>query len=300
MSFGDAEPTRLGPYRVLSRLGRGGMAEVFLGQHLGASGFERLVALKRLRAAFRGEGRWERLLIEEAKLGARLRHRNLVQTYDLGSTDGSYFVCLEYVDGADLASLPRPPASVAWLIAEEVALALEYVHAARDERGVELGLVHRDVSPSNVLVSRAGEVKLADFGIVKATNMIHRTRPDVRKGKFAYMSPEQAANEPIRASSDQFGYGVLLHELLLGHRPYDGESVVDTLELIRTAAPPDLSALSPDAAAIVGRCLARDPARRFESATDLRAAVSTLRRSLPPLAPPDVGVFVAEHVKKSI
>lgn len=292
MSFADAEPTRLGPYRVLSRLGRGGMAEVFLGVHHGASGFERHVALKRLRVPFRGEGRWERLLIEEAKLGARLRHRNLVQTYDLGSADGSYFVCLEYVDGADLTSLTDVPEPHAWLIAEEIALALEYVHTARDERGVELGLVHRDVSPSNVLLSRAGEVKLADFGIVKATNMIEQTRPDIRKGKYAYMSPEQAANEPLSASSDQFGFGVLLHELVLGRRPYDGTSVPETLDLIRLAAPPELDTLAPDAAAIVARCLARDPKDRFASASALRGAVSAFRRTLPHVAPPDLGALI--------
>jgi serine/threonine-protein kinase len=290
----DPLPSKIGPYRVLRRLGHGGMAEVFLANQYGASGFERKVALKVLLPPFRGTGRYERLLIEEAKLGALLRHRNLVQTYDLGAADGTYYACLEYVDGADLASIPRLPEPLAWLVAEEVALALEYVHAAEDDRGVPLGLVHRDVSPSNILVSRAGEVKLADFGIVKATNRVEQTRPNVRKGKYAYMSPEQVSNAPLSSSSDQFGFGVVLFELLTGARPFDGESVAETLDRIRKAEPPDLSRFAPAASSILGRCLAKAPLARFASAAELRRAVGQVRAGMPPVAPTDLGAHVTE------
>lgn len=285
-------PQKLGPYRVVRRLGRGGMAEVFLGTAFGASGFERPVALKVLLSPFKGTGKYERLLIEEAKLGARLRHTNLVQTYDLGSQDGSYYACLEYVDGADLETLGRPSEALTWLIAEQVALGLEFVHEATDERGAPLGLVHRDVSPSNVLLSRAGEVKLGDFGIVKATNLVEHTRPNVRKGKYAYMSPEQVGGETLRPSSDQFGFGVMLYELLTGVRPFDGESVPQTLDRIREARPPDVSSLAPAAAAIVARCLAKEPADRFESAAKLAMAVSNVREGLDAVAARDLGAWV--------
>src|SRR5262249_21211415 len=193
-------PQRIGPYRVLERLGAGGMAEVFLAVAYGASGFEKRIAIKTVLPELRGEGDFERFLIEEARLGARLQHRNLVGVHELGVDAGTYYVRMAYVDGADLASLlrgePLDPA-LALLISEEVTLALEYVHGFRDEAGRPLGLVHRDVSPANILVSRAGDVKLADFGVAKATLLLEVTRANVRKGKYAYMAPEQVAGDRL-------------------------------------------------------------------------------------------------------
>ncbi len=169
------------------------MAEVYLAQVYGASGFEKQVAIKTLLPEHQGNDEVLRHLIREARLGASLQHRNLLQIHDLGVDQGIYYVRMDYVDGADLSTLcrvERPSAAIGLLIIEEVALALEYVHAFADEAGRGLGLVHRDVSPSNILISRNGEVKLADFGVAKATHMAHNTRGSVRKGKYAYMSPE--------------------------------------------------------------------------------------------------------------
>jgi serine/threonine protein kinase len=297
-------PRQLGPYRVLRRLGRGGMAEVFLAMAYGASGFEKPVALKTLLPELAGLGEFERILIEEARIGARLSHRNLVGVHDLGTDDGAYYVRMDYVDGADLGSLTRdgtrPPAPIALLVAEEVALALDYVHRAADDAGRPLGLVHRDVSPSNVLLSRAGEVKLADFGIAKATMLADVTRGGVRKGKYAYMSPEQVAGpaSALTAASDQFGLGVTLYELLTGARPYDADSPLETMDRIRDARPPDVTALEPASAAIVLRCLRRDPADRFPDAEALRAAIAEARRVHAPAATPDLGCWVLEQLAR--
>jgi serine/threonine protein kinase len=290
--------TQLGPYRLVRRIGHGGMAEVYLAVRYGASGFEKRFALKTLLPELRGMGTYERLLIEEAKIGARLDHRNLVRVHDLGVDRGVYYACMDYVDGADLDGLmrrARPRPELALLIAEEVCLALEYVHTATDDSGRPLGIVHRDVSPSNVLLSRAGEVKLADFGIAKATELEDRTLGNVRKGKYAYMSPEQVRGEPLTLQSDQFGLGVMLLELLVGRRPFDGESVMQTLDNIEKAEPPaELALLPAPLAAILGCCLARDPAERYPGAEELRRALAAVRAGMAAAAPPDLGVYVAE------
>lgn len=274
-------PRRLGPYLLLERLGHGGMAEVFRARAVGASGFEKHVAIKVLKTEHRGDAQLERMLIEEAKLGATLSHRNLLSVHDLGVDEGVYYVRMDLVVGADLDALRRaglPSVPLALLIAEEIALALSYVHSLRDDKGLPLGLVHRDVSPSNVLVSRDGEVKLADFGIAKATKMSDKTAASIRRGKYAYMSPEQIAGAPLSSRSDQFGFGVMLHELLMGERPYDGPSPLDTMDRIKDAAPPDVSALDADLGAIVATCLAKDPDERFETAETLQRALFAARR----------------------
>lgn len=290
-------PARIGPYRVLRRIGRGGIAEVFLAEQVGASGFSKRVAVKRLLPELAGHAELERALIAEATLGARLAHRNLVSVLGLAVDGGSYYAVLEYIDGGDLAALaaragaPLPPA-LALLVAEELALALDFVHRAADDGGRPLGLIHRDVSPSNVLVSVEGEVKLADFGLAKATLLADVTRGNLRKGTFAYMSPEQVAGEPLGATSDQFSLAILLVELMTGHRPFDGDTAHATMENIRRADAPDLAGLPQPLPALLRRCLARDPAERFATAELLRAELAMLRRALWPAAPPDLAAWV--------
>jgi eukaryotic-like serine/threonine-protein kinase len=282
---------------LLERLGHGGMAEVFRARAVGASGFEKPVAIKVLKTEHQGDGELERMLIEEAKLGARLAHRNLVQVHDLGVDDGIAYVRMDYVEGADLDTLRQSgtlPIPLALLIAEEIALALSYVHSLTDAEGRPLGLVHRDVSPSNVLVSRHGEVKLADFGIAKATLLSQNTAAAIRRGKYAYMSPEQIAGEPLSSRSDQFGFGVMLHELLLGRRPFDGPSPLETMDRIRNAEPPDVSGLDADLGAIVATLLARDPDERFETAEHLSRALSSARRLREAASTLDLARWVAD------
>jgi len=290
-------PRQLGPYRLLRRLGHGGMAEVFLAVAHGASGFEKRVALKTLLPELQGDGEYERTLIEEARRASSFQHRNLVAVHDLGLAGGVYFVRMDWVDGADLAALlarGRPSVPEALLIAEELAHALAYLHGLADDAGRALGLVHRDVSPANVLLSRAGDVKLGDFGIAKATLLADITRGAARKGKYAYMSPEQVTGAALTARSDQFSLGITLYEMLTGARPFDAGSPLETMERVREAIPPDLSALDVDLAAIVTRCLARDPARRFDDALRLARALATARRTRAPAGPEELSRWVSD------
>ncbi|MBK9036064.1 MAG: serine/threonine protein kinase [Myxococcales bacterium] len=285
----------LGPYRLERRLGHGGMAEVWLAVSFGASGFERRVAIKTLLPELAGDADLERALIHEACVSGQLAHRNLVAVLGLGVDAGRYYVVMEYVDGGDLDRLTRGralPLPLALLVVEELALGLDHVHRAVDARGLPLGLVHRDVSPGNVLVSRAGEVKLGDFGIAKATALADRTG-GLRKGKYAYMSPEQLGGEPLTGASDQFALAVTLVELATGRRPFDGDTPLTTMANVRRGEVPPLDALPPVVAAVARRALAPAAADRYGSMEALRLAVAAARRALPPVAPPDLARWLA-------
>lgn len=281
-------PRQLGPYRLVRRLGAGGMAEVFLALAFGASGFEKRVVLKVLRPEHVGNPTYERMFLEEGRLGARLSHRNLVGVHDLGLAEGTYYVRLDYVEGADLASLLArglPGTALALFVVDELALALSAVHGLEDDAGRLLGLVHRDVTPSNVLVSRLGEVKLADFGIAKATLLKDQTRSGVRKGTYAYMSPEQVRGRALGPASDLFSLGITLHELLTGRRPFDGETPLETMERIREAEPGPLTDVDEDLRPLLRSCLARRPEDRVASAEGLRQRLAPLRRARPEAGP---------------
>jgi serine/threonine protein kinase len=307
---------RVGPYRLLRRLGHGGMAEVHLALAVGASGFEKRVAIKTLLPELEDQGDLLRLLIEEARLGARLSHKNLVGVQELGVSDGVYYVRLDLVEGADLASLmqpgPRdradpasparpvlPPPPLALFIVEEVALGLLHMHRHADDSGRPLGLVHRDVNPANVLLSHQGEVKLADFGIAKATRLADLTRGNVRKGTYAYMSPEQVDGRPLTPQSDLFSLGVMLAELCTGRRPFDAATPLETMERIRGGGPPDLSGLSQvgtGVRAIVSDCVAGRPEDRFPDAEVLVGALAEARRALPAVSAPDLSRWVLSRL----
>ena len=226
---------------------------------------------------------------------ARLSHRNLVAVYELGLADGTYYVQMDYVDGGDLASLmklSRPSLALALHVAEEIALALHYVHNFQDGHARPLGLVHRDISPSNILLSRAGEIKLADFGVVKATHLADGTGARVRKGKYAYMSPEQVAGEPLTGQSDQFGLGVTLMEMIVGHRPFDGETVHETMAKIRACEPPRLDGVDPALRDVMLRCVRLHPGDRYPSALALHQELTRLQQQYGRAGAPDVQEYV--------
>jgi serine/threonine protein kinase len=294
-------PERLGPYRIVGLLGRGGMAEVLHAQAFGASGFVEDVALKVLLPELRGNASLEKLLLDEARLGAQLHHPCLVAVHDLGVDDGTYYVRMELVDGADLSTLTLGEpieTALALYVAEQVALALAYVHARANTRGLPLGLVHRDVSPQNVLVARHGHVKLGDFGIAKQTHVAETTQAHMRRGKYAYMSPEQIGRAPLSGASDQFGLGVMLYELLRGKRPFEGESPLVVMDRIKEAAPPDVRGLDDDVAELVLRCLSRRPEDRFPTTEALARTLFTLRRLRPALGPLDVAEWVVTRLSR--
>jgi serine/threonine protein kinase len=273
------------------------MAEVFLAIVFGASGFEKRVVIKVLRPEHVGDAVYERMFIEEGRLGARLSHRNLVGVHDLGCVEGTYYVRLDYVDGADLASLlarGRPGTPLALHIADELALALGAVHALTDDEGRPLGVIHRDVTPANVLVSRLGEVKLADFGIAKATLLRDVTRAGVRKGTYAYMSPEQVRGGALSPASDFFSLGTTLHELLTGRRPFDGDTPLETMDRVREAQLGPLDAVEEELRPLLRACLARKPEERVGSAEAFRALLAPLRRARPEAGPPELARWVRQ------
>ena len=261
-----------GPFELLEKIGEGGMAEVFKARAFGASGFEKLIALKLLREEFVGEPSYERMFAEEARLQALLTHRCLVQAHDSGVVGGRPWVRLDFVDGADLRSLLTRTVGegLACFIAAELCLALHAVHTT-----TTLGLVHRDVTAGNVLLSRAGEVKLGDFGIAKATLLKEQTRGGVRKGSVEYMSPEQAAGRALTPASDVFSLATLLVEMLTGARPFDGATPVETLERIQEARA-TLDGVPEPLREVISACFSLDPATR--------PAPLTLREALRPLA----------------
>lgn len=285
----------IGPYELVRRLGRGGMAEVHLAIAHGASGFQRKVAIKLLAPELAGDHELERALIHEASVGGQLHHRNLVAVLGLGLHDGNYYAVLEYVDGRDLASHLDGPLDeeLALYIVHELALGLSHLHAARDAQGLPLGLVHRDVGPANTLVSTTGDVKLGDFGIVKATALADRTGAGTRKGRYAYMAPEQLAGEPVTAAADQFGLGVTLVELVTGERPFAGPheaSPWTLLEAIRAGTKPALSA---DLSSIVGRALSFDATDRYHTIAELAEHLADARARRPRITAGDFGAWVA-------
>ncbi len=271
---------RLGPYRLLARIGRGGMAEVFVAERFGASGFVKRFAVKALLPELAGEAELQRRLVAEAKLGARLGHRNLVAVVDLGVDDGRYYLVMEYVDGVDLRrglAAGPPPLGVALHLVDEIAAALEYLHGVVDDDGRPLGLGHRDVSPGNVLLSRSGEVKLADLGIAKATHLASETAARIVRGTFAYLAPERLAGAAHDQRSDQFALGVILVELALGRAPFGDDDGVEAMSRARSGAAPELAGLSDDVARLARRCLAVDPDARFPDMTGLREALQAVR-----------------------
>jgi serine/threonine-protein kinase len=283
---GVALPQRFGSYILYDLIGRGGMAEIFLGRTFTALGQPRTVAVKRMLAHLSSDERFGQMLIAEAKLCATLRHANIVQVHGLGRTHGRLHIDMEYVEGLDLHDLLRRctrrripfDTSYSFLILEEASRALAHAHRARDETGRALGIVHRDLSPTNVLVSFEGEVKLCDFGIARAAADGLRADEVARdagmlRGKFAYMSPEQARAEEVDARADIFAFGILVWELLAGRRLYKGGNDLDTLLLAQQADIPPLPRRGrpwEDAAqALLDRALAPDPARRFPNADAL-------------------------------
>src|SRR5690242_1120624 len=268
------------------------MAEIFRGKAVAAGGFEKPVAIKRILPHLSQDRRFVELLIAEAKVLSLLKHRNIVQIFDVGlGDDGQYFLVMEFVDGKDLGAVQRAfevqrrrmPFDLVLHIGAEICEALEHAHTSRGPDGKPMSLVHRDVSPSNVLLSRAGEVKLTDFGIAKRAEQ-DATQGGAVRGKFAYISPEQARNEPVDPRSDVFSVGILLWELVTNRRLFSGLDDLSALRAVREGHVPRPSEtdprLPPELDRILAAATARDRARRYASAGQLGAELRTLRYSL--------------------
>src|SRR5688572_1636685 len=257
------------------------MAEVFRAKAYGVEGFERLVAVKRILPNIAEDKDFIRMFIDEAKIAVQLNHANIAQIFDLGVVESSYYIALEHVHGRDLRNIfdrcrsqgePMPVAQACFVVMK-VCEGLDYAHNKRDQTGRELSLVHRDVSPQNVLVSFEGEVKLIDFGIAKAAGKGSKTQAGILKGKFGYMSPEQVRGLPVDRRSDIFACGITLYELLTNERLFVGESDFSTLEKVRNVEilpPSTYNRRIPDELErIVLKALAKDVEDRYQNSIDL-------------------------------
>ena len=271
-----------GPYLVYERLGVGGMATVHRAKERGIEGFERIVALKRLLPHLAEDASFVKSFVREAKLASMLQHANVVQLYELGRVGTVYFISMEYIDGRDVRRILRqarkvsgpPNINVTVALLLQLCDALEYAHTRLDESGEPLGLVHRDVSPSNLLVTRSGHLKVIDFGIAKAQSQQLRTQTGRVKGKLAYMAPEAIAGKDLDARSDIFSVGVIAHELLTARPLFASKNEYQTLVNVQRSdiLPPSAfnQAVPPELDAIVLKALARDPDERYHHAAEMR------------------------------
>ncbi|HWN71777.1 MAG TPA: serine/threonine-protein kinase [Haliangium sp.] len=278
---------RLGRYHLGERLGEGGMAEVFRAETTGAAGFTKAVAIKRIRPDLATDEHITAMFLQEAQVARRLEHGGIVQIYDLGSEDGVPYLVIELVDGVSLDRILRDrdgrlEAADALQLVEHVAAALHHAHRLTDAAGQPTPVVHRDVNPRNILVSRDGVVKLTDFGIAKAWHLPSATLPGTVKGTLGYLSPEQAAGAPVDAHTDQFSTGVVLYELLAGENPLAGtDSLVAYCRLLDQGLPrlPVGGAIDDALADIVARAVAVKPGDRFPGMEDLRGELEAWRVS---------------------
>ncbi len=275
-------PIQFGKYLLVERLGRGGMAEVWKARMIGPAGFQRTMVVKRILPHLVEDPHFTSMFVTEARLSARLNHGNIVTVYELGDVDGEYFLAMEYVRGRDLVNVMRaqllrgvPPPGLGAYAVREVCRALGYAHALTDDAGAPLRLIHRDVSPSNVMVSFDGQVKLLDFGIAKALAEAseNKTQTGTLKGKFGYMAPEQVEGREIDHRSDLFAVGIVLHESLTGRRLFKGAGDLQTIAMVREAKVDPPSRLNgdvpPELDRICLKALARMPNDRYRNCDEL-------------------------------
>ncbi len=298
---------RFGQYTLLERIAVGGMAEVWKARMRGVEGFQKTVAIKRILPHMTDNAEFVGMFIDEAKLAAQLTHPNIVHIYDLGKIGRDYYIAMEYVDGRDLRSLLNAgrrkgmplPLGLSLLIAARLASALDYAHRKRDFEDRELGLVHRDVSPQNVLLTAEGDVKLCDFGIAKAVSKASQTQMGALKGKLQYMSPEQAWGRPVDGRSDLFSLGAVLFEMVTGERLFAGDSEISVLEAVRQGrvrTPRQVDPSLPrEVDEIVTRALALEPQDRFQSAGEMK---QRLEGALAVLAPSTGAADLAIYIQR--
>ena len=277
------EPSRLGPYLLLEKISSGGMADIFKAKSFGVEGFERMIAVKRIKNEIAEDEAFIKMFINEAKITSMLQHANIAQIFDLGRVDDAYYIAMEYVFGRDAKQIAdrlqkqkrRYPVDVACGIAIRVCEGLDYAHHKTDEVGHSLGIVHRDVSPANILLAYDGQVKLIDFGVAKATGSTAQTQVGMLKGKLSYMAPEQVRGLPADARSDIFSLGICLYEMLTGERLFLGQTDFETLERIRKVevVPPSLfnPEVDRELETIILRALERNPEDRYPSAAAMQA-----------------------------
>ena len=322
MSF---QPFLYGKYIILDRIAVGGMAEVFKAKAYGIRGFERLLVIKRILPHLSSDEEFVEMFIDEAKISVELNHSNICQVTDLGKIDDNFFIAMEFVNGKDLRGILKKSFITSQnlsvpqclYIVAEVCKGLDYAHRKTNTMtGQDLGIIHRDISPQNIMVSYHGDVKIVDFGIAKTASKMHKTQAGVLKGKFGYMSPEQAEGQELDYRTDIFSVGIILFEILSGQRLFIGETDFETLEKIKNCEIPDLQSINPeisqDIQDILEKALAKHTQDRFESAMSMHQELAkVLYRDYSNFSPKDLSkqmeeLFAAEikeeteNLKRSI
>jgi len=280
-------------YRVIERIAAGGMAEVFRAESAGLEGFKKKVAIKRVLPHLAGKTEFIGMFLDEARLSAHLGHSNCVQVFDIGQGDDTYFIVMEMVDGSDLKGVITHhrdrgqvlPVEESVLICVRICEGLAYAHELRDDNGESLRIVHRDMSPPNVLMTRHGEVKIADFGLAKANSQLEESQPGVIKGKFGYLSPEAAQGKSVDHRTDIFAVGIILWEMLAGRRLFQGKTDLQTVKQVQKADIPDILQFNPNVPKsvldVMHKALAGDPMQRYQSARQLGDDLNQVLFALP-------------------
>jgi serine/threonine protein kinase len=284
---------RVGPYAVTELLASGGMAEIYIGHKSGPGGFEKALVVKRIHKKLLGDREIEAMFVDEARVQALLDHPNIVQIYDFGEDKGSYFIAMEFIGGATLrwvidnaVAVRRPlPMGHALRICGDVLNGLHFAHEAADKDGSPLRLIHRDISPVNILVGRSGVAKLCDFGVAKSELQRVMTRAGIVKGKFRYMAPEQINAEPLDRRADIFSVGCVLWEMLVGRRLFDQATEDDAVHAIRAGNYPDASDHAAGVPKTLDRILRRalhpNRDKRYRSAREFHLACEEVLRTVP-------------------
>jgi serine/threonine-protein kinase len=297
-------PKQIGRYQILDRLAVGGMAELFKAQLTGQHGFEKLVAIKKILPHLATDRTFVEMFIDEARITAQLDHRNIVQVFELGTDADTPYIAMQFVDGLDVLGLLREcarvqirlPAPIAALIVRDVLDALDYAHNAIDGQGRPLGIIHRDISPGNVLLSWRGDVKLTDFGIARAAERRHKTEAGTLKGKYGYMSPEQVQGVDVDQRSDLFSVGILLAEMVMARRLFAAPNDLDILLQVRDARLERLTKYANEfpveLRVIVVKALARRPEDRYQTAAELRDALDEWLRKVTRTSARELAAFI--------
>ncbi len=296
---------QFGPYALIDRVAIGGMAEVFKAKRAGVEGFEKIVALKRILPHLSDNKEFLDMFVDEAKMVAGLAHPNIAQIFDLGRIEKSYYIAMEYVHGRDLRTIMkrarekglRMPLDLSLRVVSQVCAALEYAHRKKDERGRPMEIVHRDVSPQNILISFEGDVKLVDFGIAKAATKASNTDRGALRGKLLYMSPEQAWGRPIDRRSDVFSLAIVLYEMVTETKPFIGAGTELTiLELVRQCVITPAREINPRVPEaldrVIMKALARDPEERYQDAGQMQRGLERFLRERPPVTARDLARFL--------
>jgi len=304
---GSAAPTSdYGPYHLLERIAVGGMAEVFRAKRTGVEGFEKVVAVKRILSHLSDNKEFVDMFIDEAKMVAGLAHPNVAQIFDLGRQAKNYWIAMEYVHGRDLRTILRRarernlrvPLDVATYIVSKVCSALEYAHRKKDDKGEPMLIVHRDISPQNILISFEGDVKLTDFGIAKAASKASTTDKGALRGKLLYMSPEQAWGKPMDKRSDVFSLGIVFYEMLTEQKPFLGTSEMSILETVRECRVPPPTTINdriPEKLErVLMKALERDPEARYQDAGEMLRDLDLVLHDWPPATASTLARFLEQ------